>query len=198
LKINDRQDRRALVFLAVLMVHLIVLVAAIRAARLVYSPKRPYEPLVLLLLRDPAPPTQEVLPPSAPSSGARVAKQKHVQDNAITVPPEVRAQPKIDWEHEAQLAVQNGLAAAEREKTYRDLAGLSTAQLSWVRQNRMVPAPPGIAWHHPRFEFDKSTGLPVFWVNDHCVLITVLIFCGIGHIESNGELFKHMRDPPEP
>jgi hypothetical protein len=195
---NDRQDRRALVFLAVLMVHLMVLVAAIRAPRLVYSPKRPYEPLVLLLLRDPAPSTQEALPPSAPSSGARVAKQKPVQDNAITMPPEVGAQPKIDWEHEAQLAIENGLAAAEREKTYRDLAGLSAAQLSWVRQNRMVPAPPGIAWHHPRFEFDKSTGLPVFWVNDHCVLITVLIFCGIGHIESNGELFKHMRDPPEP
>jgi hypothetical protein len=195
---NDRRDRRAVIFLAVLMAHLVVLVAAIRAARLVYSPRRPYEPLVLMPLRDTAPSNKEVSPPPAPSSRARVAKHEHRQDNAITMPPDVPAQPKIDWEHEADLAVQNHLAGAEKEKNYRNLSGLSSAQLSWVRQNRMVPAPPGIAWHHPRFEFDKSTGLPIFWVNDHCVLITIMIFCGIGHIESNGELFKHMRDPPEP
>jgi hypothetical protein len=29
----------------------------------------------------------------------------------------------------------------------------------------------------------------------HCVLVTLLVFCRIGHIESNGSLFKHMRDP---
>jgi len=57
---------------------------------------------------------------------------------------------------------------------------------------------PGIAWTHPRFEFDRSTGLPVLWINDHCVMITLLVFCGIGHIEANGDLFKHMRDPHAP
>jgi hypothetical protein len=57
------------------------------------------------------------------------------------------------------------------------------------------PAPPGIEWHHPRFEFDRSTGLPIFWINDHCVLVTVMVFCGIGHIEPNSHLFDHMRDP---
>jgi hypothetical protein len=35
----------------------------------------------------------------------------------------------------------------------------------------------------------------LIWINDHCVLFTLMVFCGIGKIEVNGELFKHMRDP---
>jgi len=59
----------------------------------------------------------------------------------------------------------------------------------------MAPMPPGIEWRHPRFEFDRNSGLPVLWINDHCVLVTLIVFCGIGKIEANGDLFKHLRDP---
>jgi hypothetical protein len=62
----------------------------------------------------------------------------------------------------------------------------------------MEPMPPGIEWTHPRFEFDRHSGLPILWINDHCVLVTLMVFCGIGHIEANGELLKHMRDPHDP
>jgi hypothetical protein len=49
-----------------------------------------------------------------------------------------------------------------------------------------------------RFEFDRHSGLPIFWINDHCVLVTLMVFCAIGHTEVNGDLFKHMHDPHEP
>jgi hypothetical protein len=34
-----------------------------------------------------------------------------VPDNSITVPPEAPPQPKIDWEREAELAAQSGVAS---------------------------------------------------------------------------------------
>lgn len=95
------------------------------------------------------------------------------------------------------MAARDGVAAAEKEKSYRDLSALSRAQLSWSRTNHMVRAPPGIQWTHPRLEF-MPNGLPVFWINDHCVLVTVMVFCSIGRIEANGGLFNHMRDPHDP
>jgi len=41
-------------------------------------------------------------------------------------------------------------------------------------------------------------GIPIIWVNDHCVVVPLMMFmmfCQVGHIEANGDLFKHMRDP---
>lgn len=87
------------------------------------------------------------------------------------------------------------MANAEREPSYRDLSALSVEQLSWIKRNHMELAAPGIKWHHRRVEFDPDSGLPIVWLGDHCVLITVFVFCRIGHIESNGDLFKRMRDP---
>lgn len=77
---------------------------------------------------------------------------------------------------------------------YRDLSALSPEQLDWIKRNRMEPAPPGIAWTHPRVQFDKNSGLPMIWINDRCVLVVLIVFCGIGRIEHNGDLFKHMGD----
>jgi hypothetical protein len=94
---------------------------------------------------------------------------ERVPGNAITAPSELPPQSSIDWEHEAEIASQNFLANAEKERNYRDPSGLSAAQLDWIKQNHMKPAPPGIAWQHPRFEFDRKTGLPVFWIDDRCV-----------------------------
>jgi hypothetical protein len=83
----------------------------------------------------------------------------------------------MDWEHELELAAHDVLANAEKEKNYRNLSGLSPAQLSWINQNHMKPAPPGLPWNHPRFEFDPKSGLPMFWINDRCVLIALVVLC---------------------
>ncbi len=200
---RDTRDWRPLVFLVVLTSHVVIVLLVIREARLViFSPNDSDEPLVLMLLHDKARATTDTGTPrrSAVSPAAAVPKNRTVisepvPDNSITVPPEAPPQPRIDWEREAELSAQNGVASAEKQKNYRDLSALSPAQLSWVRKNHMEPMPPGIEWHHPRFEFDRNSGLPMLWINDHCVLVTLIVFCGLGKIEANGDLFKHLRDP---
>jgi hypothetical protein len=108
--------------------------------------------------------------------------------------------PPVDWRHEAQVAVDAALAKAEAEQAYRNMASLSPEQLSWVRQNHWVPAKPGIPWKYRRVEVTPD-GFPIIHINDHCVAIPLLlmaVFCQIGHIEPNGKLFEHMRDPRNP
>lgn len=98
------------------------------------------------------------------------------------------------------MATQNAVANAEKDRNYRDLSGLTPERLNWIKQNHMQPVPPGIPWNHPRVEFTEN-GLPIIWVSDNCVIIPpmlLLLFCQIGHIEANGELFEQMRDPHEP
>ncbi|MGO9946702.1 MAG: hypothetical protein ACLPWG_07645 [Steroidobacteraceae bacterium] len=155
-----------------------------------------HEPLLLLLLPGEAPAIQTER--TQPAKGSRSPKHEPVSEDASTVPPEVPPQSTIDWQHEAELATENFLANAEKEKNYRDLAGLSAAQLDWIKQNRMKPAPPGIPWQHPRFEFDRQTGIPVFWINDRCVWVMLMIFCRIGTPQADGGLFNHLRDPKPP
>jgi hypothetical protein len=200
----DTRDQRPLVFLAVLVSHAVIVLLLTRAARQPISPQNDsLEPLVVMFLHDGAravtnavtPRRPDVSPPTVP--GVPALKLEPVPDGATEAPPE--APPSaIDWQHEAELAARNGVADAEKQRNYRDLSALSAEQLSWAKKNHMEPAAPGIQWTHPRFEFDAHSGLPVFWINDHCVLVTLMVFCGIGHIESNGELFKHMGDPHDP
>jgi hypothetical protein len=198
------RDQRPLVFIAVLVWHAVIVLLLTRAARQPISPQNDsYEPLVVMFLHDGAravtnavtPRRPDVSPPTVP--GAPALKLEPVPDGASEAPPE--APPSaIDWEHEAELAARNGVANAEKQRNYRDLSALSAEQLSWAKKNHMEPAAPGIQWTHPRFEFDAHSGLPVFWINDHCVLVTLMVFCAIGHIEANGDLFKHMGDPHDP
>ena len=204
LTMHDTRDRRPLVFLAVLVSHAVIVLLLVRAVRQPISPHDdPYEPLVLVFLHDGAraitnavtPRRPDVSPPTVP--GVPALKLEPVPDDAIGAPPEAPP-PAIDWEHEAELAARNGVAETEKQGKYRDLSALSAEQLSWAKKNHMEPAAPGIPWTHPRFEFDAHTGLPVFWINDHCVLVTLMVFCAIGHIETNGDLFKHMGDPHAP
>jgi hypothetical protein len=201
----DTRDQRPLVFLAVLVSHAVIVLLLVRAVRQPISPHNDsYEPLVLVFLHDGARPITnavtprrpDVSPPTVP--GAPALKLEPMPDDAIEAPPEAPPPPAIDWEHEAELAARNGVAEAEKQRNYRDLSALSAEQLSWAKKNHMEPAAPGIQWTHPRVEFDAHSGLPVFWINDHCVLVTLMVFCAIGHIEANGDLFKHMGDPHDP
>ena len=204
LTMHDTRDRRPLVFLAVLVSHAVIVLLLVRAVRQPISPHDdPYEPLVLVFLHDGARAITnavtrrpEVSPPTVPR--APDLKLEPVPDDAMEAPPQAAPPPGIDWQHEAELAARNGVAEAEKQRKYRDLSALSAEQLSWAKKNHMEPAAPGVPWTHPRFEFDARSGLPVFWINDHCVLVTLMVFCAIGHIEANGNLFKHMGDPHDP
>ena len=200
MKSNETRDWRPLVLLAVLVSHVMVVNFAMHAARLVIaSPNGSYQPLILMFLphREPAPPA--VPKPRAPDSTASRPPMisEPAPDTAVPPPDTTLIQPWTDWDHEAQLAAKNGVAAAERDTNYRNLSGLSPEQLAWIKRNHMEPVPPGIPWRHPRVEYSEG-GLPIIWVNDHCVVIPMMMFCQVGHIEANGDLFKHMNGPREP
>jgi hypothetical protein len=201
LRTKDTLDARPLVFLAVLMLHAAIVLLLIRPARLLTSVGTSDEPLVLMLLRPRPPPATWVpTPRPAPASKSRSAKREPAPapapDNAITLPPDSPAQPRVDWQREAELAAQTAVAGAEREGKFRNLSSLTPLQLDWIKRNHMEPAPPGIHWNHPRVQFiDRGVPIPVIWINDRCVLIIPLVFCGIGHIEADGGLFNHMGDP---
>lgn len=196
--VNEKNSAkpRLLVFLCVLLLHVAVVLPIIySASQAMRSARLSVEPPILMLLPHKELASKHILSPSTPRAAARTPKVSAQRDQAITLPPEVPPQSPIDWEREARLAVENGIAAAERDKNYRNLAGMSSAQRTWLEQNRMVPMSPGIRWAHPRVQIDKDSGIPIIWINDHCVLVLLFPFCAIGHIEPNGELFKHIRDP---
>jgi hypothetical protein len=194
---------RALVFLAVLLSHVLVVLLAVRASRIPISlHDSGDEPLLIMELHDRVPPNTESLKSRA-RAHAQVMPRRGGTDNGIS-PTETPRQaepppPRIDWEQEAESAAQNEVSRTEKDKTYRDLSALSAVQLQWLRENHKEPAPPGIQWKHPRVEIQN--GFPIIWINDRCVFIPWMmfaVFCGVGHIEPNGDLFKHMRDPHEP
>jgi hypothetical protein len=204
LSIRDARDWRPLVFLAVLTFHAAFVALILHSARMPISRSTLMsEPLLLLLLLPHKSGIADDFSPSRHSASQPPAAKSHPSkpdaetSNAPTPPPEP---PKIDWEKEAALATQNAIANANKENGYRNLSALSPEQLRWVRENQLVPAPPGIAWTYRHVEITQS-GFPIIHINDHCVAIPFLmmmVFCKIGRIEPNGDLFAHMRDRNNP
>jgi hypothetical protein len=195
LNTTDAHDRRPLILLGVLVSHAVVVLLLIRAARQPIFPQYiSQEPLVLMYLHDGV---RAITQAVSPRPRARLPPMPSATAQATTPPPQAPPPAAIDWEQQAELAARNGVAA-EKQKDYRDLSALSPEQLSWIRNNHMQPATPGIPWTHPRFEFDAHSGLPVFWINDRCVLVMLMVFCGVGHREASGDLFKHMDRSPAP
>lgn len=128
----------------------------------------------------------------------RFSRASHATDasTAISVPTPLSA--PVDWQHEAELTIGDIRKRADKENGYRNLAGLSPAQLEWIKRNHLEPMPPEFKWSHSR-RVEVVDGIPIYILNDHCVLVALIIpVCAIGHIEPNGDLFKHMHDPKPP
>jgi hypothetical protein len=204
---DGKRNSRQLVFLAVVALHGAVVLLLLRATHQFQAPERAAaEPLVFLLLhsRESAPSTTAAAETPLNSKGskrtpstpaAREPSTPQLRMPQLPMPPSDTA-PKIDWQQEAELTALNGVANADRERNYRNLGGLSDAQLKWVRDNHMVQMEPGIVWAHPRVEIDKATLIPIVHINDHCVLVLVFVFCSVGHITPNSHLLDHMHDAP--
>jgi hypothetical protein len=200
---KHKRDKKPLVFIGVLILHGSAVLLLLRATHQFHSPiNGEVEPLIFLLLHKnetiatTAPPSAAAAPIATSPKRGRLAASVP-QSNAITLPPEAAA-PKIDWDREAEWAARNELANTAKERDYRNLGGLSAAQLKFVRDNHLVPMAPGMVWAQPRVEVDKETLLPIIHINDHCVLILLFPFCGIGHIHPNSHLLDHLHDPVEP
>jgi hypothetical protein len=211
--IRALRGSRLLIFFGVLLLHVMAVVWLIRSQPNLRLPNHlSGEPLVILLLpreaqREAAPdsPASVLAVPAPAAAAAAVAPRRkrpalieNPPNNAITLPPAAPALPEtaptIDWNLEAQLAAKNALADIDKENAYRNLAGLSPEQLKFVRDNHLVPMEPGIVWAHPRVEVDPKTLIPIIHINDHCVLVLLIPFCGIGHIKPNDHLFDSIRD----
>jgi hypothetical protein len=195
--------KRPLIFLGVLFLHGAVVSPLLRASHVLHSPNRNgNEPLVFLLLHPEAvfnsPAASTASAPAVTAPRRKKLAPRAEESNTITAPAEGPATPTINWEHEAELAAQKQLSAMDKERDYRNLAGLSAAQLKFVRDNHWVPMAPGIVWAHPRVEIDKKTLIPIIHINDHCVLIFLFPFCAIGHIHPNDHLFDPLHDAPAP
>ncbi|HEY2780689.1 MAG TPA: hypothetical protein VGI90_07935 [Steroidobacteraceae bacterium] len=97
----------------------------------------------------------------------------------------------IDWTQEAEWAVQNQMRSAEREKLYRNLSGLSAAQLDWIRKNHMEPVDNNPPWAENR---PRNNADGVLWLSENCALVNLLPYCRIklGHTPARGDLFKNM------
>jgi hypothetical protein len=120
-------------------------------------------------------------PLSQPSAAAPAE-----EDNAI--------HPPVDW-------------ANELNRTAREVAsGTSAPQPRVFGAPHVAPAPPAKApefgWSYSRtHRVETGPGGTAVHLGDHCVIaFTPLPFpvCKLGKKEANGDLFKHMRDPPQP
>jgi hypothetical protein len=208
---TDTRTQRKAVLLLVLLLHGILIEELIREQKRIQFTIREISDALLLypIAREPSPisnaPNAESLA-NAPRKNSlleRKATPENPPDARVNPPVEtVPPAPQIDWQHELELSAQNGVTAQQKENFYRDLSkSMSPAQLDWLRHHHMEPANPGIAWKSPRVEVTKN-GMPIVHVNDHCVLVPLLfvpmVFCAIGHIEPNGDLFTHMHGPTAP
>lgn len=122
--------------------------------------------------------------PQAPSQPSAAAGGD--EDNAI--------HPPIDW-------------ANELSRTAREAAsGASAPQPRVFGAPHVAPTPPAkppeFGWSYSRtHRVETGPGGMAVHLNDRCAIaLAPLPFpvCALGKREANGDLFKHMRDPPQP
>jgi hypothetical protein len=126
------------------------------------------------------PPLSQPRPLSQPSTTAPAE-----EDNAI--------HPPIDWANELNRAARESSSAAAAPQP-REFGAphipptpAKPPEFGWSRSriHRVETAPGGLAVH----------------LGDNCVIAFTPVpfpICTVGRKEANGELFKHMRDPPQP
>jgi hypothetical protein len=126
------------------------------------------------------PPVNQPRPQSQPSTAA-----PGEEDNAI--------HPPIDWANELDRAARESSFAAAAPQP-REFGAPHIAPAP--------PKPPEFGWSHSRtHRVEKGPGGLAIHFGDNCVIAFTPVpfpICTVGRKEANGELFKHMRDPPQP
>lgn len=203
---QEQENWRVTVFCSVLLLHLMVGIILMRSSRLLSASRMASEEMLITfpLLAEQSRPSAAIPARRKPDPNARAISPKHSTaasdapegvfqpDYSLVKRNDVWLLPPIDWAHEAELAVQGSIAAAEREKLYRNLAGLSAAQLEWIRKNHMEPVDTNPPWSETS---PRNNGDGILWISDHCALVNLVPYCFIkfGHKEARGDLFKNMR-----
>jgi hypothetical protein len=127
------------------------------------------------------PPLNQPRPLSQPSAAA-----PGDEDNAI--------HPPIDWANELNRTAREVASGAPAPQP-REFGAPHVASTPPAK-------PPEFGWSHSRtHRLERDPGSMAIHLGDHCIItFTPLPFpvCTPGSKEANGDLFKHMRDPPEP
>ena len=200
---QQHENWRLTVFFAVLFLHVSIGILLARSSRLLSTARLSPEPFFIDFLRrsEQAEPARAYPTPEESSAyqrprGKGFKLPDEIPDkpvppmipntqNAITLPP------PIDWTQEAEWAVKNQIQGAERERLYRNLSGLSAAQLEWIRKNQLEPVNTNPPWSENR---PRTNADGVLWLSENCALVNLLPFCRIrlGHPPPRGDLFKNM------
>jgi hypothetical protein len=134
-----------------------------------------------LLRPSAANPPKQPRPLSQPSTAAPAE-----EDNAI--------HPPIDWANELNRTARES-ASGESAPKPREFGAPHVAPAPRAK-------PPEFGWSHSRtHRVETGPGsLAVIHLGDHCVIAFTplpVTVCTPGKTEANGDLFKHMRDPPQ-
>jgi len=128
-----------------------------------------------------APASNQQRPRTQPSAVAPAE-----EDNAI--------HPPIDWANELNRTVRES-ASGESAPKPREFGAPHVAPTPPAK-------PPEFGWSHSRtHRVERGSGSVGIHLGDHCVIaLSPLpsVVCSPAKKEANGDLFKHMRDPPQP
>jgi hypothetical protein len=193
----EAKNKRASVFLCVLLIHGILGALLTRTSPLRLPAGQVTQSFTIELLPEPsrvqaktnhpetvisrAASNPDLKPRSTePAKSTGGSDNEHLPDNAITQPP-------IDWNLEAESVARNSAG----KRSYRDLAGFTPEQLEWMKRNKMAPAP-----YNPFWDDGRRVNEPgVLWINHDCAIVNLLPMCTfkLGKRKVRGDLFKDMR-----
>jgi hypothetical protein len=199
---EERENWRVAAFFAVLMLHAIIGAIWIRSSTLLSAARVVPEQFLITFFHHTQEPTErgaaaipkanEIASAKIPHITAEMPRAEVAADSVPDAQSAIALLPPIDWTHEAEMAVRSSMDTVERENLYRNLAGLSAAQLDWIQKNHMEPVDTNPPWAEttPRNNADG-----VVWISDNCALVNLLPVCRIkiGRKAARGDLFKNMR-----
>jgi hypothetical protein len=193
---RQKNNARRWVFLLVVALHLLISAFLVRQSRFASLRQAQSDSVFVFApgVSAPAKPTDQHEPTIAQSR--KPASDSRKQPDAASPEPEEVPAPMfvvpnlIDWDSEIDFGVKGSLANSQKEHGYRNLSGLSNAQLAWLRQYRLTPPGSNPFWYD---ENADKTG-PA-WFADHCKIVGIIIYCTVkvGHRKPRGDLFKDMR-----
>ena len=217
--------RRAVVFFAVAVAHVLLLYGLAASRRPVLAPTSD-EPAIVSLWIPTAKSTSRTdeIPADAAGAHSRPTRARSASRNPRVAPisqsqPAPTAAPA--WEPltaapESDHSTNSGVPATSGSIDWYGEAGFSASRaLSGAAEKRRQasafvapPPPPSLARPPPagyRFgwsevatqRFRVVNGVPILRINERCaVAFFILAGCMIGKIEARGDLFQHMHDPP--
>jgi hypothetical protein len=192
---RQRNSPRLLVFLMVASLHLLIAAFLVRQSRFSWLRQAENGSAVFLVpaVSAPSKPT-EPLKPTAPQSRKPTSDARMPLDTsapeALEPPAPMFVVPSIiDWDSELQFGVQGSLANGAKEHAYRNLSGLSNAQLARILRN------PVTSLDNPFWYDENADKAGPAWFANHCQIVGIIIYCTvkIGHRKPRGDLFKDMR-----